>query len=359
MAKILAAMSGGVDSSLAAALLLEAGHDVTGVTLHLWDDDQPGLGESLCCAADAAENARRVCALLGIPFYVWNYEREFRRHVIEYFIRSYSAGLTPNPCVECNRQIKFRALLDRAELLGFDGVVTGHYAQIADGAAGQRRLQRAVDHDKDQSYVLHMLGQRDLRRLAFPIGAHSKAEVRRMAAARGLPTADRPESQDICFVPNGDYRQLLQQEAPQALVPGPIVDQNGREVGRHEGLPLYTVGQRRGLGLGGGATRYVLALDSGRNALIVGPAAALLRHGFRVADVAWVAGTAPQNRQVQVQVRAHATAIAATIEPLDDRRWQVVLSEPQRAVSPGQAAVFYDGNNVLGGGWIQRAEALD
>ena len=356
MAKILAAMSGGVDSSLAAALMLEAGHDVTGVTLHLWDDDQPGLGESLCCAADAAENARRVCALLGIPFYVWNYEREFRRHVIEYFVRSYSAGLTPNPCVECNRRIKFRAVLDRAAMLGFDGVVTGHYAQIRSTTDGRRELWRAIDIDKDQSYVLHMLGQRDLERLAFPIGGYSKADVRRMAAERGLPTADRPESQDICFVPNGDYRQLLEQEAPQALVPGPIVDQDGREIGRHEGLPLYTVGQRRGLGLGGGAVRYVLALDTARNALIVGPQQALLQHGFSVRDVVWVSGAAPQQRDVLVQVRAHGTPLRAVLHELSAGHWQVELAEAQRAVSPGQAAVFYAGDQVLGGGWIQRAE---
>jgi tRNA-uridine 2-sulfurtransferase len=355
MAKILAAMSGGVDSSLAAALMLEAGHDVTGVTLHLWDDDQPGLGESLCCAADAAENARRVCALLGIPFYVWNYEREFRRHVIDYFVRSYSAGLTPNPCIECNRRIKFRALLDRAAALGFDGVVTGHYAQIDHGVDGVYRLRRAVETEKDQSYVLHMLQQRDLARLHFPIGAHHKSEVRQLAAARGLPTADRPESQDICFVPNGDYRQLLAEEAPQALVAGPIVDQQGREIGRHQGLPLYTVGQRRGLGLGGGTVQYVLALDTARNALIVGPQEALLQHGFVVQDVVWGAGSAPAEHDVLVQVRAHGAPLPAGLTPLDGGRWRVTLATPQRAVSPGQAAVFYRNDQVLGGGWIQPA----
>jgi tRNA-specific 2-thiouridylase len=357
MAKILAAMSGGVDSSLAAALMLEAGHEVTGVTLHLWDDDQPGLGESLCCAADAAENARRVCALLGMPFYVWNYEREFRRHVIEYFVRSYSAGLTPNPCIECNRRIKFRALLDRAAALGFDAVVTGHYAQIDHGADGVYRLRRATEVEKDQSYVLHMLQQGDLARLHFPIGAYHKTEVRRLAAARGLPTADRPESQDICFVPNGDYRQLLAEEAPQALVAGPIVDQQGREIGRHQGLPLYTVGQRRGLGLGGGTVQYVLALDTARNALIVGPQEALLQHGFIVTDVVWGAGSAPAEHDVLVQVRAHGSALPATIAPLENGRWRVTLATPQRAVSPGQAAVFYREDQVLGGGWIQPAGA--
>ncbi len=357
MANILVAMSGGVDSSLAAALLLEAGHQVTGVTMHLWDDDDHGLRESLCCAAEAASSARRVCALLGIPFYVFNYQREFRRHVIEYFIRAYTHGLTPNPCVECNRMIKFRALLDRARALGFDAVATGHYARIKRDAAGRYQLWRAVDAEKDQSYMLHMLGQSDLARLLFPIGEYTKREVRAMATARGLPSADREESQDICFVPDGDYRNLLKIEAPESLIPGPIVDLDGREIGRHRGLPLYTVGQRRGLGLGGGEPRYVVAIDPARNALIVGPAAALNRERFVVTDARWVDDAPPApSFAALVQVRAHAEPLPAQVSQQPDGHWQVTLERPQRAVSPGQAAVFYDGDRVLGGGWIARPE---
>ncbi|WP_322510982.1 tRNA 2-thiouridine(34) synthase MnmA [Chloroflexus sp.] len=357
MANVLVAMSGGVDSSLAAALLLEAGHQVTGVTMHLWDDDDHGLRESLCCAAEAAASARRVCALLGIPFYVFNYQREFRRHVIDYFIRAYTHGLTPNPCVECNRMIKFRALLDRARALGFDAVATGHYARIVRGDDGRYQLWRAIDRDKDQSYMLHMLGQADLARLLFPIGDYTKREVRELAAARGLPSADREESQDICFVPDGDYRNLLRLEAPESLTPGPIVDLEGREIGRHQGLPLYTIGQRRGLGLGGGEPRYVVAIDPARNALIVGPAAALNRERFIVTDVRWVDDQPPaEPLTCEVQVRAHAEPLPARVSAQPDGRWLVELARPQRAVSPGQAAVFYDGLRVLGGGWIARPE---
>jgi tRNA-specific 2-thiouridylase len=245
-------MSGGVDSSVAAALLKEAGHEVIGVTLHLWDDDDQRLAESLCCSQDMAESARRVCAQLDIPYYVFNYQREFRKHVIDYFLSEYARGYTPNPCLACNRDLKFRALLTRALGLGYDYVATGHYARIrAAGApdSAQYELLRAADRDKDQSYMLHILVQEQLARLIFPIGDYRKAEVRALAAERGLASADRPESQDICFVPGGDYRNLLREERPEALVPGPIVDRSGRELGRHAGLPLYTVGQRRGLGV--------------------------------------------------------------------------------------------------------------
>ncbi len=370
MAKIMVAMSGGVDSSLAAALLHEAGHDVTGVTMHLWEGDDDRLAESLCCSQQMTESARRVCAQLGIPYYVFNYQREFRRYVIEYFLREYASGFTPNPCLECNREIKFRALLARARTLGFDYVATGHYARIradttetddsaspaANGA--QRtvyRLLRAVDEEKDQSYMLYMLGQDDLARLLFPIGEYTKAEVRAMAAARGLASANRPESQDICFVPGGDYRNLLREERPDALQPGPILDLEGREIGRHQGLPLYTIGQRRGLGIATGQPVYVTALDVARNAVIVGPESALQRTSLRAERVTFVSGAWPTTPfACLAQIRAHADAIPAQVTPVEPGLVDVAFERPQRAITPGQAIVFYDGEVVLGGGRIAR-----
>jgi tRNA-specific 2-thiouridylase len=353
-------MSGGVDSSLAAALLKEAGHDVIGVTLHLWDDDGDRLAESLCCSQEMAESARRVCAQLDIPYYVFNYQREFRKHVIEYFLSEYARGATPNPCLACNRDLKFRALLTRALALGYEYVATGHYARIratgGDGGAPQYQLLRAVDRDKDQSYMLHILSQAQLGRLRFPIGELTKIEVRAMALERGLASAERPESQDICFVPGGDYRNLLREERPDALVPGPIVDSSGRELGRHEGLPLYTVGQRRGLRVASGQPLYVTALDLEHNALVVGPADQLEQDELQAVDVTMVDGGWPQGELAcQVQIRAHARPVAAVAWPGGPGRMRVRFEQPQRAVTPGQAAVLYDGDVVLGGGRIMAA----
>jgi tRNA-specific 2-thiouridylase len=304
-----------------------------------------------------AESARRVCAQLGVPYYVFNYQREFRRHVIDFFVQAYAQGFTPNPCMECNREIKFRALLERAGALGFEAVATGHYAQIAGQPGGPYELRRARDTAKDQSYMVYMLGQADLARLRFPLGELTKPEVRAMAAERGLASADREESQDICFVPGGDYRNLLREEAPESLRPGPIVDLQGRELGRHEGLPLYTVGQRRGLGLGGGTPLYVVDLDVGRNALVVGPPEAILRDRLEVDRVSFVAGGRPAEPfACLVQVRAHSDPAPAEVTPLADGRLAVRLEQPLKAITAGQAAVLYRGDQVLGGGRIVRPQ---
>ncbi|MFL5807669.1 MAG: tRNA 2-thiouridine(34) synthase MnmA [Roseiflexaceae bacterium] len=372
MAKIMVAMSGGVDSSLAAALLHEAGHDVTGVTLHLWEGDDERLKESLCCSQEMTESARRVCAQLGIPYYVFNYQREFRKYVIDYFLKEYSQGFTPNPCLECNREVKFRALLARAQALGFDYVATGHYARIRPTTDDRRpttddpctagppwpplapyQLLRAVDADKDQSYMLHMLQQGDLARLLFPIGEYSKLDVRAMAARRGLASADRPESQDICFVPGGDYRNLLIEERPTSLRPGPIVDQQGRELGQHNGLPLYTIGQRKGLGIAAGQPLYVTQLDVARNAVVVGPRAALERDSLAAGGVTFVSGGWPAAPfDCLAQIRSHASPVAARVTPGAPGNIRVVFTRPQHAITPGQAIVLYDGDIVLGGGRI-------
>jgi tRNA-specific 2-thiouridylase len=363
MANVMVAMSGGVDSSLVAALLHEQGHNVTGVTLHLWDSDEDEIKESQCCSQDMVAGARRVCARLDIPFYVFNYRNEFRRTVIQYFIDGYAAGVTPNPCLVCNRDIKFRTLLERARALGFDAIATGHYARIVrhepqNGHAAPRYdLLRGIDTAKDQSYVLYMLGQAELARIFFPLGEMTKTQVRAMAQERGLVTANRPESQDICFVPDNDYRRFLRQEAPDVFEPGPIIDQHGREIGRHHGLPNYTVGQRRGLGVTTGEPVFVTRLDTARNALVVGSAEEAHQRACTLEDVSFVSGTAPAAPfECQVQVRIHATTFAARVELLDNQQARLEFAQPQRAITPGQAAVLYDGDRVLGGGRIVRPQ---
>ncbi len=354
--RVVVAMSGGVDSSMAAALLLQQGYAVIGIMLRLWADHSAGEPvENRCCSLEAMDNARRVAAHLGIPFYLINAEAPFKSVVVDYFTAEYAAGRTPNPCLRCNRHIRFGFLLERALALGANYLATGHYARVR-RRDGLFELLKGVDPHKDQSYALAMLTQEQLARVLFPLGELTKAEVRRLAHERGLPVADRPESQELCFLSDGSYRGFLARHAPQALVPGPILDADGRELGRHQGLPLYTIGQRKGLGIAVGEPRYVVAMDTTRNALIVGPVEGLLSRGLVAHGVNWIAGHPPAGPvRVTAKIRYRAPDQPATATPLDDDRVQVTFDQPQQAITPGQAVVLYQGDVCLGGGIIAAA----
>jgi len=352
--RVLVAMSGGVDSSLAAALLLERGYAVAGVTMRLWEAEEGGPAES-GGSMEAVAGARRVCHALGIPHDVFDLRREFAAGVVGEFVREYARGRTPNPCLACNREVKFGALLKRAAEWGFHYLATGHYARIAAGPAGRLRLLRGCDRQKDQSYVLHMLGPAELGRVLFPLGELTKAQVRAEAARRGLPAAGRPESQEICFIPDDDYRRFLARRLPESMRPGPICDQGGNVLGTHRGLAWYTVGQRKGLGLGGQAKPlFVVELDAAANALVVGPEEALLRAELEAERVSFVSGEWPAGPlRVEAQVRYRAAAASAALEPRAGGRVRLEFDAPQRAITPGQAVVFYRGEEVLGGGTIR------
>jgi tRNA-specific 2-thiouridylase len=351
--RVVVALSGGVDSSVAAALLVEAGCDAIGVTLHL-------AGESSrCCSLADADDARRVAERLGIPFYVANETERFRREVTLAFADAYLAGRTPLPCVTCNSRFKFHHLLARARVFGAAAVATGHYARVdGDPATGLLRLRRAADAAKDQSYFLYELGQPQLAAARFPLGELRKAEVRAHARRLGLATAEKPESQEICFVPDGDYVRVVEQLRPGALPgEGEIVDESGRALGRHGGIHRFTVGQRRGLGLASDRRLYVTRLDAARNRVVVGDADALGARGARLARASWVAGSPPPAPvRASVRVRSHHAGAEATVEALPDGGARVAFDAPVAAVAPGQSAVFYAGEYVLGGGPI--AEAL-
>ena len=345
--RIFVAMSGGVDSSVAAALLVEKGLDVTGVMLHLWAEE-----ENRCCAPQAVRDARAVAQQLGIDFFQVDYQAEFKSCVVDYFVAEYSRGRTPNPCLACNRQIRFGRLLSHVRAMGASSMATGHYARIGriDGAC---RLRKGADPEKDQSYVLYMLGQEELQSLLFPVGSYTKEQVREMARQRGLPIADKDESMEICFVTDDDYRRFLREHAPESMEPGPILDTSGREIGRHKGLPSYTVGQRRGLGIAAREALYVLRLDVARNALIAGTARELGRRALVADRVAYVSGEPPDDPvRVQAKIRYRALLADATWTPLEEQRARVEFDEPLRDITPGQAVVAYQGDLVLGGGII-------
>jgi tRNA-specific 2-thiouridylase len=349
--KAVVAMSGGVDSSVAAALIKDAGYDVIGIMLKLWKGPAAN-NESGCCSIDAAEDARRVSQVLDFPFYILNFADQFNRTVVEDFTAGYASGLTPNPCVACNRTIKFQALLDRARAYGADLFATGHYARVERTFDGFR-LKRASDRSKDQSYVLYMLGQAELAVTRFPVGEYSKPEIRDIAASLGLRTAGKPDSQDICFVPNGDTHGFLRERVPAGSQPGPILSAGGQLLGTHQGYAHYTLGQRKGLGVGSGVPLYVKEIRPSDNAVVVGSRDQMDVHTIHLKDVSFVGRRKPVFR-TSVVARYRGREAMATVV-VSGTTAQIGFDEPQPPAAPGQSAVFYDGDEVLGGGIILSA----
>jgi len=356
---VLVAMSGGVDSSVAAALLVEQGHRVIGVTMKTfcYSEAEAGIGHSgkTCCGLDGILDAKRVAGTLGIPHYVFDVEKEFTRDVIDDFVAEYAAGRTPNPCVRCNGNTKFRDLLRRGAMLGCDAIATGHYARMGADASGRPVLMRGVDANKDQSYFLWALPPEMLSQLMFPLGGLTKPEVRDMARRLGLATAEKPESMEICFVPDGDYAGFLSKrlgpEHP-SLQPGKLVTTTGEVVGEHSGYARYTVGQRKGLGGGRGLPVFVVGTRPETREVVVGGADDLLRDRVEVGEMNWLAERPSPGDAVQVMVRHRAKAVPAVVRECADTSIQLDLVQPQRAVTPGQSAVVFDGDVVLGGGRI-------
>ncbi len=354
--RVVVGLSGGVDSSATAALLLEQGYDVVGVTLKLWAHDCLALAEDKCCGPQAIADARAVCHKLGIPYYPVDEADEFKRQVVQYFAAEYKAGRTPNPCVLCNQHLKFGRLIQRAEQLGAQYVATGHYARLEKSPDGARvLLKRGRDLRKDQSYFLFSLRQEQLARTLFPLGDRTKMEARALARGRNFRTADKEESMEICFVPDNDYGKFLQQAKLVQKHSGEIVNLEGRVLGTHDGIEFYTIGQRRGLGISSTKPLYVIELDAARNRVVVGDDSALVRDQFIAERCNWIAFDAPQaDFETTVKIRYNHPGAPATVTPVPGGSARVRLHVPQRAITPGQAAVFYQDDLVLGGGWIAR-----
>jgi tRNA-specific 2-thiouridylase len=350
--KVVVAMSGGVDSSVAAALLKQQGYDVTGMMLRLWSE--PGKEESnRCCTPDSMAQARRVAGMLDIPFYVIDAKGVFKETVVQYFLDGYARGETPNPCLVCNRQIRWTFLLNHALALGAEFMATGHYVRIQNGKDGKRILLRAVDHFKDQSYVLHVLKQEQLAHALFPVGDFPKPEIRCLAADFGLPTASRADSQDLCFLAGDDYRNFLQRNAPEMLKPGEIMTTDGRSIGQHNGLANYTIGQRKGLNVVSPVPLYVITKQAAGNTLVVGTLDELGFTELTARDVNWTSGEAPREPfHAEVKIRYSAKEAGALVSPMEGDQVSVKFDAPARDVTAGQAAVFYQGEVLLGGGII-------
>ncbi len=346
-------MSGGVDSSVAAGLLVEQGYEVIGITMRLWTEEDPEAARhhKRCCSVEDTADARAAADAVGVRHYVLNLEREFQTDVVDHFVAEYSRGRTPNPCLACNDRVKFRQLLEHAMALEADYLATGHYVRVRHGRDAQ--LLRAADPDKDQSYVLYTLGQPELSRTLFPVGDFPKSEIRDLARKWSLPNADKPDSADICFVPGGDYRAFVRQRVP--VTAGDIVDADGESVGRHEGIAGYTVGQRRGLpARGDEEPLFVVNIDAAENRVVVGSHSDLMADALLADELTWVSGQPPApGTEVQARIRYRGVPAAATVE-VEDGTATVQFEEPQRAVTPGQAVVLYDGERVLGGGTIIR-----
>ncbi len=357
--RVICAMSGGVDSSVAAKLLVDSGFDVMGVTMKLFDDDGVVLeeGSRTCCSLEDVEDARSVAFRLGIPYHVFNYRDSFGTYVVDKFCSSYLEGLTPNPCIDCNRYLKFGALQQRREELGYDYVATGHYARRSyNPSTGRYLLKKGLDPKKDQSYVLYHLTQSQLAHMLFPVGELSKPEVREVARSAGLANAEKLESQDICFVPDGDYAGFIKRHTGQSFEPGPIVDESGKVLGTHAGLPCYTIGQRKGLGVAVGEPLFVLAKNARTNAITVGPASSAAFTRIYASEVNLVSVAAIEE-PIRVQAKAnYRSCPKEATAHMEGKTLVVQLDEPVRAVAPGQSIVLYQDDVVVGGGTIERAE---
>jgi tRNA-specific 2-thiouridylase len=353
--RIVVAMSGGVDSSVAAALLAEQGHDVIGLSMQLYDQSEGQTSFGSCCSIDDLHDARRVAAAISIPHYIVNFERQFGEQVVSNFVQEYAAGRTPLPCARCNSDLKFATLADRARGFGAAAVATGHYARVErDEVTGRYLLKRGVDAGKDQSYFLFSLTQEQLACAVFPVGDRPKAAVRDYARRHRLPVADKPDSQEICFIPDNDYRSFVTKGVPEAARDGVFVDEQGRVLGSHAGIHRFTVGQRKGLGLTSptASPMYVLALRPAEQQVVVGPKASLEQTRLTASGANWIAAPPDQPLRVAAQIRHRHQPAPATVRSLGDGRADVVFDTPQIAITPGQAVVFYDADTVVGGGWI-------